>query len=238
MKYFFSAPSSSKNVLEELNVHNVLMSYAVDAKNMTSSFQDCNIIIDSGAFSVWNKGGKIDIDDYISFCKTLPEHYVFVNVDVIPETGSSSKEINRCAEEGFENYKYISSKLKKVLPVYHYGEHLDILKRYMDYTDYIGLSPANDTHEKVKRNYLKTCFNLTRDKVKTHGFGYSSHTGMLLFPFYSVDSISYKRYTLNKGTMYWAQGKLGGLLYESVRTWLYLEKQITNVWEKRGIKWD
>lgn len=238
MKYFFSSSARAYELLKELGAENFLMSFAVDAKECSKVAQDDNIIIDSGAFSVWNKGGSIDIDEYLNFCKQLPEHWTFINLDVIPKTGSTKQDIEICCEKGYENYLYLKQHLKNVMPVYHYGDNIKWLHKFIEHTDYIGISPANDTHENVKRKFLKEVFYVTQDKIKTHGLGYSSFEGLTMFPFYSVDSISFKKSKIN-GVQFWNEdSKLWFYLRKRIEEFIKLEKDITALWEQRGIKWD
>ena len=245
MKYFFSSPSSMRKPLKERKVRNYLLSFAVDAKDVKHFDDDDNrLIIDSGAFSLWNKGaGTIDIDEYLAFINSL-EHgdITCINLDVIPQTGSSKAEINKCVEQGFENYLYLKSKSKhKIMPVYHYGENISILKRYADHTDYIGISPANDTAEVVKRAFLDKVFGFTKDKIKCHGLGYSSFGGLYIYPFYSVDSISFKRVIIEIDGVKFNMLNSNAISYpinKRIQEFLNLEKTVTEIWEKRGIMWD
>ena len=236
MKYYFSSSARAYPLLKELGAENFLLSFAVDAKECHKMLNE-NVIIDSGAFSVWNKGGSIDIDEYLNFCKSLPQHWTFINLDVIPETGSKAEDIERCCSQGYENYLYLKQHLKNVMPVYHCGDNIKWLHKFMETADFLGISPANDTHENVKRVFLKEVFSITRDKVKTHGLGYSSFDGLKMFPFYSVDSISFKKSKIN-GTQFWNEdSKLWYYLRLRIKDFLRMEKDITQLWEKRGIKW-
>ena len=205
MIYYFSAPSNYKPHLFENNAKAFLLSYAVDAKAHWKTFQNDEIplIIDSGAFTVWNSGGTLDIEAYLAFCKTLPEECIFVNVDVIPETGSSPKDVEICCQKGYENFIYLSRHLKNVLPVYHYKDELHWLEKYIEHTDYIGISPANDTAENVKRTFLDYVFKFLPPEIKTHAFGYSSFKGLTYYPFYSIDSTSWKKGGRFATTDYW-----------------------------------
>lgn len=237
MKYFFSSSANFYSMLVEHGASNFLLSFAVDAKDCYKMLAEESVIIDSGAFSVWNKGGSIDIDDYLNFCKTLPKNWTFINLDVIPKTGSSAKEIEKCCEEGYENYLYLKQHLVNVMPVYHYGDDIKWLHKFIESSDYIGISPANDTHENVKREFLKEVFSITRDKVKTHGLGYSSLEGCKMFPFYSIDSISYKSFNIN-GDRYMVCKQLNFFFRHQIKRFLQLERDMKELWALRGIKWD
>jgi hypothetical protein len=235
MKYFFSSSAGFYGMLSELGATNFLLSFAVDAKDCKKMIEEESVIIDSGAFSVWNKGGSIDIDEYLNFCKTLPQSWTFINLDVIPKTGSSAEDIEECCKQGYENYLYLKKHLKNVMPVYHYGDDIKWLHKFMETADYIGISPANDTHENVKREFLKQVFHVTKDKVKTHGLGYSSIDGVKLFPFYSIDSISYKSFNINKDR-YLVCKQLNFYFRQSIKKFLKLEKDMQKYWEYKGIK--
>ena len=239
MKYFFSSPENSEKILDEYKVENYLLSFAVDAK-AAHKFKGKNVIIDSGAFSVWNKGGTIDINKYLDFCKSCPQDWWFINLDVIPKTGSNAEDIEICCQQGYENFLFLKKHLKKVMPVYHYGDDIKWLHKFIELSEYIGISPANDTHEKIKREFLKSVFEVTKSNVKTHGLGYSSFEGLTMFPFYSVDSISWKRYQIKIDRQKIGMLKCKALRFLErirIKEFLELEKNITHIWEKRGVIW-
>jgi len=74
------------------------------------------IIVDSGAFSVWQSGGVVDLDKYIEWCRDHVDGVDrFVNLDVIPDQKKerTSKNLNQAAEEGWNNWKRMTKKLPK-----------------------------------------------------------------------------------------------------------------------------
>lgn len=246
MKYFFSSPSSCWRPLESCNAKNFLLSFAVDAKSSLHRFakNGNKIIIDSGAFTVWNKGeGEIDIDEYLEFLNGIDYPVTAVNLDVIPQTGSTHKEVHDCVKRSLDNFKYLQSKSKhEIMPVYHYGEDTWVLEKYMELSDYIGVSPANDTHENIKRRFFNSVFKTVGTDVKLHALGYSSYPGLLLYPFYSIDSISYKRVVLMiEGQRYGFFASASQLRYlqeKQIKFYMTMEKDVTEVWKQRGISWD
>lgn len=240
MRYYFSSPGNSEKILNEYNVENYLLSFAVDAKS-AHKFNGKNVIIDSGAFSVWNKGGTIDINKYLAFCKSCPQDWWFINLDVIPKTGSTKEDIEICCQQGYENFLFLKQHIKNVMPVYHYGDNIEWLHKFIELSDYIGISPANDTHENIKREFLKSVFEVTKSEIKTHGLGYSSFNGLSMFPFYSVDSISWKRYQIQVDRQKIGMLKCKALRFLErirIKEFLELEKNITHIWEKRKVKWE
>ncbi len=164
-----------------------------------------NIMLDSGAFSAWSKNVLIDLNDYISFCKEfLTDITHIVNLDVIPAKPGVKKipivEIERSAFAGFRNYK----KMKKALPptknpihVFHQNENFKWLQRIMESSEYIGLSPANDRTTAEKIMWLDDCMKFVCTKkghplVKFHGFAVTSTRIMQRYPWYSVDSATWR----------------------------------------------
>lgn len=106
-------------------------------------------MIDSGAFSVWNSGGKIDLDSYIKYCKERPNLSVIVGLDVIPPKGAKlTDELkDKVATEGWNNYLKMIRHLpmEKVVAVFHRGDSYKWLEKMLDFgCPYIGLSPRHD----------------------------------------------------------------------------------------------
>ena len=204
--YFAIAPARIYfKMLEEENVESVLSSYAFikDPQKMINLWGDFvpkNLILDSGAFSVWSNGKTVDIDSYALFCegvkRLLPSEvnlYV-VNLDVLPgKFGQrpTNEEREYSASQGFENMLYLESKGLKVIHVFHQHEDFKWLDKMRNHSDYIGISPANDCSMKEKLHWLNEVFGLIKDTIKTHGFAVTSHEQLYRYPFYSVDSSSW-----------------------------------------------
>jgi hypothetical protein len=238
MRYYFSSCIGALDLLEELGGRNLLMSYAVDAKQCSQAGGQ-NVIIDSGAFTVFTKGISIDIDDYLAFCLNQPKEWTFINLDVIPPYNCSKKELERCVEQSFENYIYLKDKLSNVMPVYHTGEENKWLKKYLNETDYVGVGFGEyKKNQKVKNKFLEDVFRLTGTEYKVHGLGYDNFKGLAKYPFFSVDSVNYKA-AMVKGKMLRVCSK-GLYVYfrENIKKYLKVEKEITQLWELRGLKWE
>ena len=96
--------------------------------NLIRSYEDTEIMLDSGAFSVWNMGKTIDIYKYIEFIKENNIE-IYFNLDVIGDVEGTKK-----------NQKIMEDNGLKPIPVFHYGEpfeYLDWLVK-QGYT-YIGI---------------------------------------------------------------------------------------------------
>lgn len=206
MRVFFAVSNSDTylNLLKEEGVENVLISYAFfksphKTRKIFGDYNPKNLILDSGAFSVWSKGDEVDINQYALFCKEMmgwfPQSNVYcVNLDVIPGrfgTRPTFQQVQDSAVEGWINMEYLESQGLKVIPVFHQHEEFSVLDKLRAHTDYIGISPANDVSMPEKLNWLNEVFSIIKDTIKTHGFAVTSHKQLYAYPFFSVDSSSW-----------------------------------------------
>jgi hypothetical protein len=182
------------------------------------------IIIDSGAFSAWNKGKEVDFDAYIEYCrKTLNDPrgenktIRCVNLDVIPGkkgetkklTSSVKKEdkdlITYAAKTGFDNMMYFKKNGITPIHVFHQGEDFKWLDKMVEQTDYIGISPANDVHQNQKQAWIDKTFSyIERNNIKvdTHGFAVWSPTVVLNYPWTSCDAATWRLVAAYGGIYY------------------------------------
>lgn len=171
-------------------------------------------ILDSGAFSVWNRGETIDLDEYIRFCSDAPTCSYYVNLDIIPGKPNDVKSktpalIESACQGGWDNYQKMlkTLPLEKVIPVFHQGDSFNWLERYLNFgTPYIGISPANDRTTVQKLLWLDEVQKYIFDSqgnpiVKTHGFAVTSFRLMKTMKWHSVDSASWVR-SAAYGTVY------------------------------------
>lgn len=147
-----------------------------------------DLFLDSGAFSAQTQGVTIDIYDYINFIKENQEVIkTYSNLDIIGD-----------AEGTYKNQKIMEKQGLKPIPVFHYGEDIKWLKKYLkqgyDYLSLGGMVPISTPELTHWLDYLFTKF-LTDNEglpiIKIHGFGLTSFELMLRYPWYSVDSTSW-----------------------------------------------
>jgi len=209
MRIFFAVSNSSTylNLLKEEKVDNVLISFAFfksayKTREIFGDYQPKNLILDSGAFSVWSKGDEIDIDQYAVFCQDIIKLFsetncYCVNLDVIPgKFGKrpTSQEIIDSAEQGWKNMEYLESKGLKVIPVFHQHEDFSVLDKLTKHTDYIGVSPANDCSMEEKLSWQDQVYSILvkqPELIKTHGFAVTSTKQLYRYPLFSADSSSW-----------------------------------------------
>lgn len=162
------------------------------------------LILDSGAFSAWTRQVPIDLDQYISFCKTHPKVDYYVNLDVIP--GSPTEQathteqlIEGAAAQGWKNFCKMIRHLpiEKVIPVYHFQESMKWLDKILESgAPYIGIGFGRAKTTRLRAGWLKQIRkHLTGSNGKciraVHGFAVTGFDLMKCFPWYSVDSISW-----------------------------------------------
>lgn len=165
------------------------------------------LMLDSGAFSVWNKGSTINLEEYVSFCSEHPEVSYYVALDIIPGRPGDKRGLLRNKAEseegclnGWKNYRRMTRELpkEKVIPVYHQNDDIRWLGKYLEHgSPYIGISPANDCTTLQRMKWMRGLKGLLfdgagRPVVKTHGFAVTSFALMRFWEWYSVDSASWK----------------------------------------------
>lgn len=166
------------------------------------------LFIDSGAFSSWTKGKKIDVDSYIQWLNDRPFIDLFGQVDVIPGDrvmGATLEEVEEAAGKTWENYLYMRERVIKkesLLYTFHVNEPIKYLKQALEWTDengnhipYIALGGMVGKPRAVRRAFLENCFNVieksSNPDVKVHAFGMTDFDLLEEFPIYSADSTSW-----------------------------------------------
>jgi len=154
---------------------------------MKNNLNNLEIFLDSGAFSAWSKGIEIDIDEYIKFIKDNKDyisHYAVLDDITDPETTK-------------KNQLYMEGKGLHPVPCFHYGEPTEYLEYYLDKHDYIALGGMVPIPKDRLVNWLDYLWRdyLTdkegRAAKKIHGFGLTTLSLMLRYPWYSIDSTSW-----------------------------------------------
>lgn len=193
----------AKRACSALGVKNYLLSFAMGRRafERNSDILDdpqCRVIVDSGAFSAWNKGQKIDIGKYAEFANSLRQNVrcelTFANLDVIPGhkgTPPTGHERDVSAERSFKNWEYLCQQGVKTMNVFHQHERFYWLDEFRKHSDYIGISPANDVSVDKRDIWLSQVFSRIGYSVKTHGFGVTAAQLLLKWAFFSVDSTTW-----------------------------------------------
>lgn len=188
----------------------------------------CKLVVDSGAYSMWSRGKKFDMDEYINFLNSnnvIDTCFWAAEADVIPGSmGVDPTEEERAAapEKSWENYLYMIDRVKypkKIVPIFHQGEDFKHLKRMLEYKfkdgehiPYIGISPRNDVHVNEKMDWYEVVWKIIRESsnpnVLTHNFGMTTISLMEQYPSCTSDSTSWIRSASFGNIMIVVNGKI------------------------------
>lgn len=265
MRIFFAG--AHEKMMPELmasGVRNFLVSYESPRKceeiaaACAPSFPGNAFILDSGAFSAWNSGKTIRLNEYIGFAKEFirrhsayVSHVYVVNLDVIPGRQGeipTTRQVEDAAKEGWANMVEMEKAGLTPLHIFHQGEDFKWLDQISKRHRYIGISPSNDAGLKEKDLWLRSVYSMIRARNMTHGFAVTSKRLMAAYPWYSVDSTSWLAPGIYGKTVFTRSFESLGLnsrckshveyiLKEGVKNLLKIERQLTGLWKARGVSW-
>jgi len=145
-----------------------------------------DIILDSGAYSAFHSGKKIDIDAYAAFIKKHGKLFFnYFNLDVI-----------RNGEKSVDNWHYLRKKGADTIPVYHLKTNEDFLINYLKETDYLGIGMTVSLNKEKRiqtmdQMWKKYFLNSKGEATcKVHGLGLTDFDVIKRYPWYSVDSFT------------------------------------------------
>lgn len=137
--------------------------------------------LDSGAFTAFNSGKSITLDDYCSFIKSLPfEPWRYILLDVIGNEEKTKENYNEMLVRGFNP-----------VPVFTHGSNWADVDYYYDKSDFIcygGLVGKKGSSEVI--NDIDKFMKSTKGR-KAHLLGYTSLRYLKKFKPYSCDSSSW-----------------------------------------------
>ena len=168
------------------------------------------LFIDSGAFSVAHAGKTVDIDVYIDYINSNPEIPIFVELDVIPFPVLNTTTAKECSEATWKNYLYMKERVTSpchLLPLYHFGEPKDALRRILNtevngkLPEYIGIGGRHGVATELQERYFNEIFAIVQrsdnPNVKIHAFGMTVLRVLEQYPFYSADSTTWLQVGIN-----------------------------------------
>lgn len=165
-----------------------------------------SVIVDSGAYTAWNLGRRVELDGYARWCAAYRERFpavraLFANLDVIPgEPGAdpSSAQRRRAIAASKRNADELRRTGAPLIEVYHQFEPLRYLDELVERRrpgDLVGISPRNDHRMVQRRRWLDGVWkhllaNHPRDALPPcHGFGIGGKTLVWRYPWASTDSL-------------------------------------------------
>jgi len=191
MIYYFSG-EGKQEIKRRLNIDQLFSQY-LERKAIINTIKykhehpeyTARIMVDSGAFTAYTKGVKIDVDDYIKFINEYGgDCEIFVAVDSIPDPKNVT---NDCGEKTWENYLYMWERITpeyrhKLVPVFHEAEDFKWLENMLNYVHpdgskvaYIGIALSLEANDKLRIEWGEKCVNIIKNSsnpdVKYHCFG-------------------------------------------------------------------
>ena len=199
-------------IIETLH-SNVLYNFYSGKKDVDKDWQYVKfyggkIFVDSGAFSAWTRGVKIDVDDYIKWLNERDYIDLCGQLDTIPGDrvyGATLDQVNEAARMTWENYLYMYERVKnpkRLLYTFHVGEPIEFLKQALEWRDsneepieYIALGGMVGKSTAIRKSFLDKCFEIIENSsnpfVKVHTFGMTSVSLLRQYPITSCDSTSW-----------------------------------------------
>lgn len=162
---------------------------------------EVELLLDSGAFTAWNKGHITTVDE----CSEAYERVILaagdkfakiwaINLDRIPgERGRTAtpEEIDEAIKVSDENFRVLVDRFGPViLPVFHQDESLDRLEEVKQQARYICVSPRNDLPERTRVAWSNRVHGLTKG-WRTHGLATTGYAMQKNSPWFSVDSAAW-----------------------------------------------
>lgn len=210
--------------------------YLKEFQSVRKHYEFRDYALDSGAFSAFNKGTIIDLNEYIDTCLALIENdEQLVEVFGLDVIAASSKERNKAAEASQRNCEIMLKHGVPVIPTYHFGEPEEFLMHYAKEYPKIALGGMARIHGPKRTAWLKECFARVWPKP-IHGFAVGERNNILQFPFHSTDATNWEmgpcafgRWS-TYGKMSW-RGSSQNLRVE-VEYYLKLEREARSRWAK------
>ena len=140
------------------------------------------IMLDSGAFTAWNAGSEVTVDEVFESYSRFEDKSAgifdeiwMVNLDKIPgKRGEdpTQKDISDALRISDENYAKLVDRFgERILPVYHQGEDTTRLLELAAIANYICISPRNDMPELKRAKWSGE----KHDALSTHAPGTMTH---------------------------------------------------------------
>lgn len=153
------------------------------------------VFMDSGAFSAFNIGSEIKLDEYAAFLNRYPDIVEFTaNLDDL------SRDKALAAKNSWDKLKELEKQVPKgmyVVPVYHVREPFEYLRRMVEQYPFIAIGGMVPESTKDLYHLLDEIWDsiLTdkhgKPRCRVHGFGLTTVDLMLRYPWWSVDSTTW-----------------------------------------------
>ena len=160
------------------------------------------MLLDSGAFTAWSKGKRVDINhliatysDVMSFADHSKVKIWLINLDVIPGSigvTASATDVDEAIKQSDINFNILVKEFGDcVVPVYHQNETEARLREVVSMANYICASPRNDLPEWTRVQWSEEVHQKIPAGTRTHGLATTGALMMSRVPWWSVDSAAW-----------------------------------------------
>ena len=201
MEIYFAGGSSEKceQYLKDNNCKRLFSQFS-DRKAVSKWIERGgeHIFLDSGAFSAYNSGKIIKIDDLIEYANTVIDKCDWVaSLDVIGD-----------GQKSYENFEYIRSKIAapdKLVPTFHINVPIEYLDKYLDYEDEFGkvkclaiggIAKKGPQQRKLFLDKILPYIRQKRPDIKIHAFGVTKADQLKDYDFDTADSTTWLKYSI------------------------------------------
>lgn len=137
-------------------------------------------LLDSGAFTAFNSGKEIKLQDYINRVKGLPtKPWRYFTLDVIGD-----------GKKSYTNYLEMMHQGLTPAPIFTRGEDLDMLETYYQTSDYVGLGGLATGGAGTRNIYVHKMMKII-GKRKAHLLGFTPVEHLKSLRPYTCDSSSW-----------------------------------------------
>lgn len=159
-------------------------------------------MLDSGAFTAFTKGHKVELDDLIAtyddtMRKLNPKIQVWlINLDVIPGSFgavATPTQVDEALDRSDKNFKVLKKRYgARVLPVFHQTEPNSRLKAVVDMNDFVAMGFRQDFAEEHRIRCAEESLEYAHSKgVLVHGLATTGYKMLSRAPFDTVDSATW-----------------------------------------------
>lgn len=140
-------------------------------------------VLDSGAFSAYNSGVEVGLQEYIALCqRLLATDLQLKEVFALDVIGDWRASLRNCEEMWRQNVPAI--------PCFHAGEPWEALAHMARVYPKIALGGVAYANSNAKLRWAEQCFARVWPK-RIHGFGFGSERQLLALPWHSVDATTW-----------------------------------------------
>ena len=165
---------------------NVLVAYPYCTPDLMDKMKNfpqhkMRFLLDCGAFTAWQTGKKIELDDYCKFVETCnPKPWRYFSLDVIGDAEKTAKNFEIMLERGF-----------KPVPIYTPGEDKAAIDYFYSKSDVVGFGGINAFMGKKRRGYVNGIMSAAKGR-RVHLLGFTNIDYIKAYKPYMCDSSSWE----------------------------------------------